>query len=78
MSATCGPLPVERISTQDVFKKESSPEIRALYRKHAIGNSLFRNRGPKRLTKRLRDKTELRGRRNGPMGLVQRRIRFRS
>ncbi|HEY4903997.1 MAG TPA: FG-GAP-like repeat-containing protein [Candidatus Sulfotelmatobacter sp.] len=35
----------ERISIQDVFKKGSSEEIRALYRKHAMGNSLFRNRG---------------------------------
>jgi len=35
----------ERISTQEIFKKESSPEVRALYRKHAMGNSLFRNRG---------------------------------
>jgi tetratricopeptide (TPR) repeat protein len=34
----------ERISTQDVFKKDSSPGIRAQYRKHAMGNSLFRNR----------------------------------
>ena len=33
----------ERISMQDVFKKESSPAARALYRKHAMGNSLFRN-----------------------------------
>ncbi len=35
----------ERISMQEIFKKESSPEIRPLYRKHAMGNSLFRNRG---------------------------------
>ncbi len=35
----------ERITAQDVFKKDSSPEIRALYRQHAMGNSLFRNRG---------------------------------
>ncbi len=35
----------ERVSTQPVFKKESSPEVRALYRKHAMGNSLFGNRG---------------------------------
>jgi tetratricopeptide (TPR) repeat protein len=34
----------ERISTQDVFKKDSIPEVRAQYRKHAMGNSLFRNR----------------------------------
>jgi Flp pilus assembly protein TadD len=35
----------ERISTQESFKKDSPPEIRALYQKHAMGNSLFRNRG---------------------------------
>ncbi len=34
-----------RISRQDVFKKKSSSEVRALYQKHAMGNSLFRNRG---------------------------------
>ena len=33
----------ERISTQDVFKKDAPPETRALYHKHAMGNSLFRN-----------------------------------
>lgn len=33
----------ERISTQDIFKKNSPEEVRALYRKHAMGNSLFRN-----------------------------------
>jgi tetratricopeptide (TPR) repeat protein len=35
----------ERISTQDIFKKDSSKDVRALYQKHAMGNSLFRNRG---------------------------------
>jgi tetratricopeptide (TPR) repeat protein len=33
----------ERISMQDVFKKDAAPETRALYHKHAMGNSLFRN-----------------------------------
>ena len=33
----------ERISTQDVFQKDASPEARSLYRKHAMGNSWFRN-----------------------------------
>jgi tetratricopeptide (TPR) repeat protein len=32
----------ERISTQDTFKKDAPEEIRTLYRKHAMGNSLFR------------------------------------
>jgi tetratricopeptide (TPR) repeat protein/cytochrome oxidase Cu insertion factor (SCO1/SenC/PrrC family) len=35
----------ERISSQKIFKKEASEEVRKLYRKHAMGNSLFRNRG---------------------------------
>jgi tetratricopeptide (TPR) repeat protein len=35
----------ERISTQDIFKEDSPQEVRALYQKHAMGNSLFRNRG---------------------------------
>jgi tetratricopeptide (TPR) repeat protein len=33
----------ERISMQDVFKRNASPQTRALYHKHAMGNSLFRN-----------------------------------
>jgi tetratricopeptide (TPR) repeat protein len=32
-----------RVSMQDVFKKDSPQEVRTLYRKHARGNSLFRN-----------------------------------
>jgi tetratricopeptide (TPR) repeat protein/peroxiredoxin len=32
-----------RISTQDSFQKDAPEEVRALYRKHAMGNSLFRN-----------------------------------
>jgi Flp pilus assembly protein TadD len=35
----------ERISSQDVFQSKAPPEVRALYRKHATGNSLLRNRG---------------------------------
>ena len=35
----------ERISADDNFKKDSPAEIRALYQKHTMGNSLFRNRG---------------------------------
>ncbi|MGB7600451.1 MAG: FG-GAP-like repeat-containing protein [Candidatus Sulfotelmatobacter sp.] len=33
----------ERISSQDNFKKDAPENVRALYRKHAMGNSLFRN-----------------------------------
>ena len=34
-----------RVSAQEIFKKKSPEEVRALYRKHAMGNSLLRNRG---------------------------------
>src|SRR5436305_4691880 len=35
----------ERISTQQIFQKAAPEKVRAMYRKHAIGNSLFRNNG---------------------------------
>jgi tetratricopeptide (TPR) repeat protein/peroxiredoxin len=35
----------ERVSMQEVFKKGSPSNVRALYQKHAMGNSLLRNRG---------------------------------
>jgi tetratricopeptide (TPR) repeat protein len=35
----------ERISTQQIFQKAAPQQVRALYRKHAMGNSLFRNSG---------------------------------
>jgi len=35
----------KRISTQEIFQKNTPEQIRALYRKHAMGNSLFRNKG---------------------------------
>ncbi len=34
-----------RISTQDSFQKNAPESVRALYRKHAMGNSLFRGSG---------------------------------
>jgi len=34
-----------RVSDQAIFQKDANKEVRALYRKHAMGNSLFRNRG---------------------------------
>ncbi len=33
----------ERISMQGVFKRESSKEVRSIYQKHAMGNSLLHN-----------------------------------
>jgi len=35
----------ERVSTQEIFKKGSPKEVRSLYQKHAMGNSLLHNRG---------------------------------
>ncbi|HMD48577.1 MAG TPA: tetratricopeptide repeat protein, partial [Bryobacteraceae bacterium] len=35
----------ERIASQSVFQKPSTEEVRAWYKKHAMGNSLFRNQG---------------------------------
>ena len=35
----------ERVSTQENFKKDSPRETRALFQKHAMGNSLLHNRG---------------------------------
>ncbi len=35
----------ERISSQEIFQRTAPTKTRALYRKHAMGNSLFRNRG---------------------------------
>ena len=34
-----------RVSRQNTFKKSSTPDVRALYQKHAMGNSLLRNDG---------------------------------
>ncbi len=34
----------ERVSMQPIFKKDSPEKVRALYQKHAMGNSLLRNR----------------------------------
>jgi tetratricopeptide (TPR) repeat protein len=35
----------ERISMQEAFQKDAPEAVRAFYRKHAMGNSLFRNGG---------------------------------
>ena len=36
----------ERVSMQPIFKSGSTKRVRALYQKHATGNSLLRNRSP--------------------------------
>jgi len=35
----------ERVSTQEIFKKDSPAQVRTLYQKHAMGNSLFHKEG---------------------------------
>ena len=35
----------QRVSTQEIFRKDSPKEVRALYKKHAKGNSLLRGDG---------------------------------
>jgi hypothetical protein len=35
----------ERVSMQEIFKKDAPEKVRALYQKHAMGNSLLRNGG---------------------------------
>ena len=35
----------ERVSMQAAFRQSSPPAVRELYQRHAMGNSLFRNRG---------------------------------
>jgi hypothetical protein len=47
----------ERISRQAAFKKTSPQQVRDLYRKHAMGNSLFRNEGAERKQEKFRDVT---------------------
>ena len=35
----------KRVAMQEIFQKDAPEAVRTLYRKHAMGNSLFRNRG---------------------------------
>ena len=41
-SPTCGPPPESASRLRTIFKKDSPQDVRALYQKHAMGNSLFR------------------------------------
>ena len=61
-----------RIATQETFQREAPGEVRALYRKHAIGNSLFRNGGHGA----FRDATVAAGVRDGTLVMVVRRLGF--
>jgi tetratricopeptide (TPR) repeat protein len=51
----------QRISTQEIFKKDASKEIRALYQKHAMGNSLFENGGPRDKGDAFQNRTDFAG-----------------
>jgi tetratricopeptide (TPR) repeat protein/peroxiredoxin len=51
----------ERISTQEIFKKDASKEIRALYQKHAMGNSLFENNELRDPDNAFQDRTDFAG-----------------
>jgi len=51
----------QRITMQQDFMKDAPPNIRQLYRKHAMGNSLFRNTG----SGKFEDTTSHAGVRNG-------------
>jgi tetratricopeptide (TPR) repeat protein/peroxiredoxin len=44
-----------RVATQQIFQKDAPEEIRALYRKHARGNSLFRNIGSRNVEAAFKD-----------------------
>ena len=43
MWQTCGLLPANAFQSENNFRENSPAPVRALYRKHAMGNSLFRN-----------------------------------
>ncbi len=64
----------ERITGESGFQKDASQQIQALYRKHAMGNSLFRNGADAA----FRDVTGRIAGRNGPLVLVERCLGFRS
>jgi tetratricopeptide (TPR) repeat protein len=51
----------ERISTQEIFKKDASKEVRALYQKHAMGNSLFENSRVRESGDAFKDRTDFAG-----------------
>jgi tetratricopeptide (TPR) repeat protein/peroxiredoxin len=51
----------ERVSAQEIFKKGSPPEVRTMCRKHAMGNSLFRNPGLRNSDGAFQDTTSFAG-----------------
>ena len=63
----------QRVTAQAAFMPDAPADVRALYRRHARGNSLFRNRGDGT----FEDVSLQARRRDGPLGLVLRRARLR-
>ena len=61
-----------RIATQEIFQKNAPEEVRALYRKHAMGNSLV----SRQWRRRFSGQRCVRWRRNGALGVVKRRWDF--
>jgi len=51
----------ERIAAQEMFKHHAPEEVRSLYRKHAMGNSLFRNNRRSDGSSAFQDSTESAG-----------------
>jgi len=67
----------ERISMQDIFKKDAPRETRAFYHKHALGNSLFRNASRHGgSASAFEDATRAAGVGIGALGLVERFLDF--
>ncbi len=66
----------ERVTEQEIFKKDSSKEVRNLYRKHAMGNSLFRNSGRNNALEIISGSNKFRRSWDGPLGVVERCVRF--
>jgi tetratricopeptide (TPR) repeat protein/peroxiredoxin len=54
-----------RVAAQQVFQKDAPEEVRALYRKHARGNSLFRNGGSRSVDTAFEDVSASAGVENG-------------
>jgi tetratricopeptide (TPR) repeat protein/thiol-disulfide isomerase/thioredoxin len=51
----------ERVSEQEIFKKDASEQVRTLYRKHAMGNSLFQSNGSRNDAVTFQDRTSSAG-----------------
>ena len=72
-SPTCGPPPACGFQSRKIFHEKDPEKIRALYRSHARGNSLYRNQG----NGKFQNVSDAGGSRDGPLGVVFRRLGFR-